>query len=178
MFALFGGEICIFRLAHFSCGVLHRKIQLPFQLADIHTHKAFLFGKRAAGFNCVIQYISKHRTKLNIAHRQLVGNIRFYVKLYVHFLRNIQLAVEDSVCHNITSLYYGIHRVQIVRKLVQIVGQLVIIALGKLNFHIVYMVAVIVPPAAHLTVHILYLTHLLFDKLTLKALYSAVYHIV
>ena len=129
MFTLFGGEICIFRLAHFACGVLHRKIQLSFQLADIHTHKSFLFRKRATGFDCVIQYISKHRTKLNIAHRQFVGNIRFYVKLYVHFLRNIQLAVEDSIRHNIARLYYSIHSVKIVRKLVEIVRQLIIIAL-------------------------------------------------
>ena len=78
-------------------------------------------------------------------------------------LRQGNLAIQDGIRHGIAGLDHSIHGVQIRVQLVQVYLDGIHIAVGSQYLHGLDMVAVVMPPATNLPVHIVHFPVVGFD---------------
>ena len=95
------------------------------------------------------------------------GNMGIYMDGDIFGTGKGNLAVQNGVRHMVAGFYYGIYRIQIRIQFVQIRLDRLQISVGGKYLHRLYVVAVIMPPAADLAVHILYLLIVGFDQFPL-----------
>ena len=77
------------------------------------------------------------------------------------------LAVQDGICHGISCLDHGIHRVQIRIQFIQICPDSIHVAVCRQHFHHLDVIAVIMPPAADLPIHVFHFLIVGLDQLPL-----------
>ena len=123
----------------------------------------------------IVKQVPYYAAKIKLAHFKLNGNMRIYFHLYALGLGKGYFAVYYCIRHRVTRFYCQINRVQIGIQHIQIIVYAVHVALCRKRLQHLYMVAVIVPPAAHLAIHIVHLFIMRVYQLPLICGYALIY---
>ena len=150
-------------------------IKLSILHVHIYADKPVLFVKRKACFYCIVKQVPYYAAKIKLAHFKLNGNMRIYFHLYALGLGKGYLAVYYCIRHRVNRFYCQINCVQVSIQHIQIIVYAVHVALCRKRLQHLYMVAVIVPPAAHLAIHIVHLFIMRIYQLPLIRGYALIY---
>ena len=141
------------------------------ELGAFHVHvdadQALILRQGKACLDGIVKEIAQNDAEVQLRHAQFDRDVG--VRLHRDLPRLCQgdLAVQDGVRHGIAGLDDGVHRVQVGVQLVQIsldAGQVAVCGQG---LHDLDVIAVVVPPAADLTVHVLHFLVVGVDELPL-----------
>ena len=142
---LSGGEVC------------EGDIKLRALHVHVHADEPVLFRQGHARFNGIIEEIAENAAEIELRHFELYGNVRVGLHRDAARFGEGYLAVQNGVRHGVAGFDDGVHGVQIGVQLVEIGADGVHIALGGECLEHLNVVAVVVPPAAELAVHVFYL---------------------
>ena len=141
------------------------------ELGIFHIHidpdEALVLRQLHAGLNGVVEEIAEDAAEIDLRGLQPDGDVGIGRDLDALRLCKGDLGVEDGVGHGIAGLDDRVHGLQIGVQQVEVVSDGVPISRGSVSLHGLDMVAVVVPPAADLAVHIVYFAIMRFDQLLL-----------
>ena len=141
------------------------------ELGVFHIHidpdEALILRQLHAGLNGVVEEIAEDAAEVNFRGLQPDGDVG--IRRYLDALRLCKgdFGVQDGVGHGIAGLDDRVHGLQVGVQQVEVVLDGVPVLRSGVGLHGLDMVAVVVPPAANLTVHIVYFAIMRFDQLLL-----------
>ena len=123
----------------------------------IHPDEPLLGGQSQAGLHGVVKEVAQDDAQVQLGHGELHRDVGVHMHRDVPGLGQRNLTVQNGVCHGIARLHHCVHGVQVRVQQIQIGPDGLQIALGGVGLHSLDVVAVVVPPAPHLPVHVLHL---------------------
>ena len=133
----------------------------------IHPDEAPVLRQSQACLDGVVEQIAQDDAEVQFGHPQFDRDVGVRLHRDVPGLGQRDLAVEDGVRHGVAGLDDGIHRVQVGVQLVQVVPDALHVVLGGQGFHDLDVVAVVMPPAPNLPVHVFHFPVVGLDQLPL-----------
>ena len=156
-------------LLHFLPGGKIREGDVELGVFHIHIDpdQALVLRQPHTGLDGIVKEIAEDAAEVDLRGAQPDGNVRIGHDPYPLRLRQRNFGIEDGIGHGVACLDDRVHGLQVGVQQVKVVLDGLPIPCGGVGLHRLDMVAVIVPPAADLAVHIVYLPVMGLDQFLL-----------